>query len=110
MVMQYPDIVSFQNSTDAVYDENTGKWTPGTGSTVTSQCRYEASNGNGVINTDGGERINYSGIVYLPKDAPVIKTGTEVTVTVKRDGQGDQVVKDKVLRFFRGQMNARLWV
>lgn len=110
MVMQYPDIISFQNSSDAVLDENTGNWTPGTNPvTISSPCRYEASNGNGVINGEGGQRINYSGVVYLPKDAPVIKTGTVVTVTVKRD-EGDQVVKDKVLRFFRGQMNARLWV
>jgi hypothetical protein len=109
--MQYPDTISFKPSADATYDESTGQWTPGSdGSPSTSQCRYEASNGNGWISTDAGTRINYQGIVYLPKDAPAIKTGIEVTVTVKREGESDVVIKDKVLRFFRGQMNARLWV
>lgn len=48
MVMQYPDIISFQSSSDAVYDDNTGTWTPGTSGTPTeSRCRYETSSGNG---------------------------------------------------------------
>lgn len=111
MVMQYPDIISFQSSSDAVYDDNTGTWTPGTSGTPTeSRCRYETSSGNGWINTEGGQRINYSGVIYLPKDAPVINTGSAVVVTVKRPENADQVIKDKVLRFFRGQMNARIWV
>lgn len=109
--MQYPDTISFASGADATYDENTGTWTPGSdGSPVTSECRYEASNGNGWISTDGGTRINYQGIVYMPKDAPEIKTGQDITVTVKREGQSDVIIKDKVLRFFRGQLNARLWV
>lgn len=111
MVIQYPDIVSFTDSSDASYDPGTGNWTPGAPSApTTSKCRYEASSGSGWISTEGGEKINYSGVIYLPQDTPVIKAGTEITVTVKRSGQDDQVIKDKVLRFFRGQLNARVWV
>lgn len=110
MVMQYPDTISYVSSSNATYDDNTGKWTPGTpGAPTESKCRYEASSGNGWISTEGGERINYSGIIYLPKDAPAIKPGTEVSVTVER-AEGNIVIKDKVLRFFRGQLNARVWV
>jgi hypothetical protein len=112
LVIQYPDTISFSDGgTPAVYDENTGRWTPGTpGSTVESECRYEASGGNGWISTEDGQRINYAGIVYLPKGAPRLKTGTKVTVTVKREGESDLVINDEVLRFHPGQMNARVWL
>jgi hypothetical protein len=110
--MQYPDTISFQNGgTNAVYDQNSGLWTPGTSGTATEvNCRYEASNGNGYISAVDGERINFSGIVYMPKGSPIIKTGIEVTITEKREGQADNVFTEKVLRFHAGQMNARLWV
>lgn len=112
MIIQYIDTISFVSAgTPAVYDPNTGDYTPETpGSTVESKCRYEAASGNGWISTEGGERINYSGIIYLPKDAPQINTGTPITVTINRNGVTDQIIKDKVLRYFRGQLNARIWV
>ena len=108
--MQYPDTISFESSADATYDDSTGQWTPGTSETTEMSCRYEASNGNGWISTDAGTRINYQGIVYMPFGSSHIKAGTKVTVTVKRDGQADEVITDKVLRFHPGQMNSRLWV
>jgi hypothetical protein len=111
VVIQYPDTISFSDGgTPAVYDENTGRWTPGTpGTTVESECRYEASGGNGWRSTEDGQRINYAGIVYLPKGAPKFKLGSKVTVTVKRD-EGDLVITDEVIRYFPGQMNARVWL
>jgi hypothetical protein len=109
--MQYPDTISFSSSADATYNETTGVWTPGaSGTATTANCRYEASGGNGMIVVADGTRINFSGIVYLPKDAPIIKTGSQVTITEKRPGLADNVMKEKVLRFHRGQMNTRIWV
>src|SRR5690242_8051724 len=109
--MQYPDTISFQDSADAVYDQSSGNYVSGADAgPVSSDCRYEPANGNAWISTQDGEKINFSGIVYMPRNAPVFKEGSEVTITEKRDGQEDRIFKQKVLRFHRGQLNARVWI
>lgn len=112
LVDQYPDSLSFiSEGTPAVYDDETGNWTPAVpGATISTDCRYEASSGNGWIPAADGTRTNYSGIIYMPLTAPIIKTGTTVTITEKREGIADNVFTDEVLRFHRGQLNARIWV
>lgn len=104
-------MISFQDSSDAVYDPDSGNWIPGADSSlVSSDCRYEPAGGNAWINTQDGQRINFSGIVYLPKGAPTFKEGVEVTITERREAEADNVFRQKILRFHRGQMNARVWV
>jgi len=108
--VQYPDIISFSYSGEGTIG-TTGNWTAGSnGSVITGSCRYESSGGNGYIVVADGTRISYSGIIYMPGDVQMIKQGSKVTVTEQREGQADNVMVVKVLRFHRGQFNARIWV
>jgi hypothetical protein len=109
---RYHDTISYKSAgTPGHYDEATGNWVAGgEGVTVSYDCRYEASSGNGLVPAPDGSRINYSGIVYLPKEAPVIPQGTKVTIKVKRDGEDLMTLTETVLRYFPGRFNARCWV
>lgn len=109
--MQYPDIISFTDSSDAVYDENTGQWTPGSpGSTVTSECRFEEDGRDVFVTTQDGKQVKRSGRVYLPYSSADFREGVKVTITKVREGNTSKVFKQNVLRFERHQMNCELWV
>jgi hypothetical protein len=108
--VQYPDTLSFTDSPNGTQDSQ-GNWVQGSSNSAQSiSCRYESSGGNAFIMTADGKRINYSGIVYMPPNVAIIKEGAKVTITEKRDGQTDKVFVQEVLRFHRGQLNARAWL
>lgn len=107
---QYPDTITYQPSALAVKDANGNMVAGSVGVPVSSPCRYEAASGNGTVQGVDGSRVNYTALVYLPKDCPKFPEGAEVTVTINREGIEGEIHKDKVLRFHRGQLNARLWL
>ena len=109
-MVQYPDTISFSDAANGGQDGN-GNWVAGNaGDVVETDCRYEPKSGNGFVTTADGERVSYSGVVYLPLHTPYIKEGSSITVTIKRPGEEDSVLKEKVLRFSRGQFNCRCWL
>ncbi len=105
MLTQYIHTISLTNHADSTSDGN-GNYTPGGTTTVEKVCRAEPSGGSGYIKTADGQAINYNWIVYMPLPQDKIKEGTLVTVM---DGE-EVIASDNVLRFSRGQLNARLWL
>jgi hypothetical protein len=105
MITQYPHTINLTTNADSTQDSD-GNWTPGSTTTVSKSCRAEPSGGNGYVRAADGERINFNWIVYLPLPQDKVKEGTLVTIF---DG-AEQIARDKVLRFSRGQLNARIWL
>ncbi len=105
MVKQYPDKVTLTTPADSTQDAQ-GDWIPGTGSTVAEfDCRYEPNTGNRIIVGEDGNRIDFSGTLYLQtKNEIAVGTALEV---VKHNGS---TVKGTVKGFHAGQMNARIWM
>lgn len=110
MVKQYPDTLIVSEASESTQDAN-GDFIPGDAPEPSeSPCRYEAASGSGYITTTDGRRIDFTGVVYLPKDTIRVKEGARVNIIVKRPDNPDVVLSDTVKRFFRGQLNARIWL
>ena len=107
MVIQYPHIATITSQgTDTTQDEN-GNWIPGTpGTSIEQKCRAESSGGNGYVKGVDGTKIDYSWIIYFPKDVPAIKVSSAISVI----NGAETVLTDTVKRFSRGQLNARAWL
>lgn len=90
-----------------VQDGN-GDFVPGTKEIIEKDCRAEPSGGNGYIKTADGTAVNYSWIVYFGLPVDKIVEGTEIEVVDQKTLES--ILKDKVLRFSRGQLNARVWL
>lgn len=106
MVTQYPHLMTITPKNDGSVDEN-GDYVGGTtGVTFNTVCRAESSSGNGYIASADGQRLDYSWIVYLPKNVQKIPLGATVQVS---EGE-EEILTDTVKRFFRGQLNARAWL
>lgn len=107
MVRQYPHQLVATPFNDSSLNEDTGNWVAGSlRPPVVTKCRAESSDGNGFINSAGGTRIDYSCVVYLPPNVDRLKEGTPVEVF---DGS-ELIFKDTVKRFWRGELNARIWL
>lgn len=106
MVKQYPHTISITTVAATNRDAN-GNFVAGTPVTGSEKkCRFEPSTGNAFITGAGGEKIYYSGIVYLPLPADQIIPGTMAIVK-----NGSTVLSNtKVLSFSSGQLNARVWL
>lgn len=110
VIEQYPHTLKTTTvGNDATYDENTGKWIPGTPTTTTieEKCRAESSAGSGYLTQADGTRIDFSWIVYFPRTVSKKAYGESIKVY---DEQGDLMLEDTVKRFFRGPFNARAWL
>lgn len=107
MVIQYPHTITIRTKAADATQDGSGNWIPGAdGSETMLPCRAESSTGSGYISGVEGQQINYSWVVYFPSGAPLIKTGTSVTVM-----NGSEIVlTDTVKRFSRGQLNCRAWL
>jgi hypothetical protein len=107
MVKQYPHMIWFTTTTDATLDDN-GDWISSAGESVLKvKCRAESSTGDGYLTGSDGKRIDYSWIVYLPLDTPLVKIGSNVSVY---DGTDVLIDKDTVKRYSKGQLNVRVWL
>lgn len=107
MVTKYPHKMTLTITTGSTQDSN-GDWIAGTTMVIEKECRAEPSGGNGYISGPDGSKINYSWIVYMP--LPVDKILEGVTIEVIDKKTSESILKDKVIRFSRGQLNARLWL
>ncbi len=90
--------------------DSTGAWVEAsTSSRVLSECREE-TNGKGVeIPIAGGEFRRFSSLILLPKNCPIVKEGTQVSVSNDREGKEIRI-RGEVLKFDKGQLHNRLWL
>lgn len=92
-------------STDAVYED--GQWVPGEPVTeVMEVCRAEPAGPNGFVITPDGTRIDAAWVVYFPHSVARISLG--VALEIYQDEE--LIITDTVKQFYRGQLNARVWL
>ena len=106
MVIQYnhTGIINLPGSSVQGAD---GNWPEGVSEVqFETVCRAEPSKGNSYIIGQGGKRIEFSCIVYMPIPEQEIKPGTLFEVW---DGER-QIVNTDVKQFSKGQLNARVWL
>lgn len=107
MVIQYPYTLKVFQETETEFDENTGEWSPGRSEWVDfGKCRDEINGGGSRITTADGENYVYSAVIYCPKTTPKIGNGAKVEVW---DGE-EKRMSGNVVRFGKGQLNARIWL
>ncbi|QNS40190.1 hypothetical protein H0S70_07190 [Chryseobacterium manosquense] len=106
-IIQYPYRLKICKETEAVFDQNTGDWIPGTAEWVDiGQCRDEINGSGARVTTQDGENYVYSAVIYAPLSTPFIGNGSKVEVW---DGDFKRM-SGNVVRFGRGQLNVRIWV
>lgn len=108
MVIQYPHIGKLF-TTDASVKEGDGKWTAGSlEQRFETKCRAEPAGSSQFITGQGGEKVTFKSIVYMPvPDSGLeIKPGSFFEVW---DGETLKV-KETVKQFSKGQLNARIWL
>lgn len=107
MVVQYPHKATFTISGSEATQDSNGDWQAGTPDIETTvDCRAESASNNGYIASVDSVKIDYSWIVYLPLNTAMIKVGTSVSVI----NDTEEILKDTVKRFSRGQLNCRVWL
>lgn len=112
-IFQHPHTITLQTSEELTepYQDQNGDWVvpePGDLKTVNQECRAEANSQDNKVSTKDGTKIDFSFMVYLPKDCVEFNYGQKVTI---KDNLSNEVIGEAdVKRFFRGQMNCRLWV
>jgi hypothetical protein len=105
MVEQYPDTITVFTLPDSVRDTD-GNWSTGAPVQSTWKCRAESSS-SGVLTSVSGEKIQFSWIVYMPSGVTKVKEGSKVSIVNRLS---EAVCEQSVLRFSRGQFNARIWL
>lgn len=108
MVKQFPYTLKVLKKTEAVYDEESGNFIPGSEKWIcVSQCRDEGNGGGGKIVTADSEVYVYGAVIYLPKSCPNVDLGAKIQV-VDKDGNVRLSGDNKL--FKKEQMHARLWL
>lgn len=105
-VIQYPHTVNFTGITDSHMDAN-GNWINTGSYNLTIQGRAEPASANGLIAGPDGILIKYAWVIYLP--LPINPIPVNTTVVSILNGS-EFVGKGKVVRFSKGQFNARIWL
>lgn len=105
MVVQYPHTLQITVTAESHQDEK-GNWVNGATTTITYVCRAEFLRGGGFIKNADGSSSDFNWLVYLPRTAGRIETGTKAVVM---DG-AVAIITGEVKRFLEGQMNARAWI
>ena len=105
MVVQYPHTINVTGPTVSVQD-GSGNWVNTAQTDFILPCRFEPAGSRGLVPGPDGKLINYNWIVYMPIPALDIKPGFAVRIY---DG-ATLIAKDNVLRYSKGQLNARIWL
>lgn len=109
--VQYPHVISMETETVITdpYQDDNGDWilpTPGDKVTITSEGRAVPNGKQNKIKGENGLLIEFDFLVYLPQDCLEFAEGQAIVV---KSG-ADTIDQGVVQRFFRGQLNAMLWV
>lgn len=105
MVIQYPHTINVTGPTSS-HQDGQGNWINDAGIDITLPCRFEPAGSRGLIPGPDGTLINYNWVVYMPIPADLIKPGFAVKIY---DG-ATLIAEDAVLRYSKGQLNARIWL
>lgn len=107
MVRQYPYTLKVFQETEAVFNQNTGDWIPGSADWVDfGNCRDEINGAGARVTTQDGENYVYSAVVYVPTSTQKINNGVLIQVW---DGE-EMRMEGNVVRFGKEQMHSRIWV
>ncbi len=89
--------------------DSNGDWItpePGPKRCISVPCHARPNGGQNQIKGVDGVMIDFDFKVFLDHDCPAFLEGQMITI---KDGS-TVIEKGKVLRFFRGEMNATIWV
>jgi hypothetical protein len=111
MVEQHPHILKFStgNTVTEPYQNNDGDWViPEAGETENTEikCRAQENSKDAKVVGVDGTKLEFAFMVFMPVDSPEILEGTTIEIT----NEGKSFFNGDVKRFFRGQLNSRLWV
>jgi hypothetical protein len=113
-IQYYPHWLTIAaDANTSVFNEETGVWeeVAVTAKPKRYKCRAQSNTVNAFITSESGQRIDYSWIVHLPYDAPIILQGKPVTITGKdHTGQTIVLANDTVKRYFKSQLHTRIWL
>jgi hypothetical protein len=103
---QYPhQLIATTFEQDAEQDDN-GNWVVPDSSLLTQLCRAEPNSKGSFITGVDGKQIVYAWNIYLPLPVTELKPGTKVSI----EWNGNKIGQGTVIRFSRGQLNARIWL
>ncbi len=103
---QYPHLIVLTTVSDTVQDAQ-GNWTAGTVETLEAlRCRFEANSKGAMIPSADGTKVDFDGTVYMPLPVLDILPGTKAVVY----NNAKVLSNNKIIRFSKGQLNARLWL
>jgi len=104
MVEQYPHTATFTLKVAASQGAG-GNWTPGSESSLQTECRLEANGQGKTITGVDGQAVEFAWTMYSPLMTTVIPAGTAVSVVME-----NETVKGTVKRQHIGQLNTRIWL
>nr|WP_319268320.1 hypothetical protein [uncultured Draconibacterium sp.] len=104
--MQYPDTITITRKPEYTQDANLNFKTVGEGTPFTNECRAEVAGSDPTIPGADGKKVEYSWIVYMPKQTEKFDYGCKLELTLA-DGS---VYKSSLKQQKNGQFNTRLWV
>ncbi len=106
MVAQYPDYVIIKVQVGS-YQGQDGTWNPGGVLDFRENGRFEVIGiQDAYVTGEDGRQVRVKGIIYLPKGERVFPVGASLEVI----RGGESILKDTAKKFYRGQLNRRLWV
>ena len=108
---QHPHILKFStgNAVTEPYQDEQGDWvipSPGEVEITDVKCRAQENIKEEKVMGQDGTKLEFAYMVFMPANCPEIVEGA--TIEIFKDG--NSFYKGDVRRFFRGQLNARLWV
>ena len=105
-MIQYPDTITITRSPGYTQDAN-GNFKPdGEGIPFTGSCRAEVAGNNPVIPGADGEKVEYSWVVYMPKQTEKFAYGCQLVITLADGSTYSSSLKQQK----NGHFNTRLWV
>lgn len=108
MVRQYPYKLEVFLKTEAVYDPETGTFTPGTEEWKNyGKCRDEVNNSGTRSEVNSQIKYEYTWLIQCPKNLKEISIGATIRVIGKK---GEVRMTGEVLRTKYDQLHARIWV
>lgn len=91
---------------DDTLDPATGAVTPAVTKNIEYACRVSPNGAGREVSTMDGQRVVYGYIIHADKGVEELPFGALVKVF----SNGSLIAEGKVLRFWRNQMNVRIWV
>ena len=105
-MVRFPHVLQVSGKSTVTTNERGDEISSAGGWEDLSECRERPSAGRGTVAVDGTE-YSYGSVIYLPTEVEEVGSGEVVRVLGE---DGGVRLQGKVLRFFPGQINSRIWV